>query len=190
MSIENAGHSQEHGGVHTDGLLAAAVGALPEIDIAGMAERGQEVPHGKIFLVPIDCERVKVETQHPTGELLLHKVHKRPCAFELIAEFVHCENQVVEPGETVDLRQRGLKGFITAHKEIVTIFIGGSDHPYQLERGQHTVAQILGIVGQTPEGYVLLEEKDGPPLPVPPTTPVKISGCEMFYTQPQSGGSS
>ena len=133
---------------------------------------------------------LKLETQHPTGELLLAKVHKRPCAFDLVAEFVHCENQMLEPGETVDLRQRGLKGFITAHKEIVTIFIGGSDHPYQIERGQHTVAQILGIVGQTPEGYVLLEEKDGPPLPVPPTTPVKISGCEMFYTQPQSGGSS
>jgi hypothetical protein len=140
--------------------------------------------------VPIDCERVRVETQHPTGALLLAKVHKRPCAFELIAEFTHCENRVIEPGETVDLRQHGLKGFITAHKEIVTIFIGGLEHPYQVERGERTVAEILGKVGQTPDGYVLLEEKNGPPLPVPPNMPVKICGCEEFYTQPQSGGSS
>ncbi len=190
MSIENAGHYQESGGSGPDGLLAASGGTRPEVDIAGMAERGQEVPHAEVFLVPIDCERVKVETQRPKGGLLLAKVHRRPCAFELIAEFIHCENRVIEPDETVDLRQHGLKGFITAHKEIVTIFIGGPEHPYQIERGERTVAQILGEVGKTPEGYVLLEEKDGPPLPVPPNVPIKISGCEMFYTQPQTGGSS
>jgi hypothetical protein len=61
-------------------------------------------------------------------------VGKRPCGYELIAEFVHCENLVIEPDETVDLRQRGLKGFITAHKEFVTIFIGGPEHPYRIER--------------------------------------------------------
>jgi len=59
---------------------------------------------------------VKIETPHPTGEALLARVGKRPCAFELIEEFVHCENNVVEPGETVDLRKHGLKGFITAHR--------------------------------------------------------------------------
>jgi len=189
MSVENAEPYQEPG-KGAEALFAGSTGAVPEVDIAGMAERGHEVPHAEVFHVPIDCERVKVETQHPTGKLLLSKVHKRPCAFELIAEFVHCENRVIEPGETVNLRQQGLKGFITAHKEIVTIFIGGSENPYQIERGERTVAQILGLVDKTPEGYVLLEEKDGPPLPVPPNMPVKISGCEMFFTQPQSGGSS
>lgn len=188
MSIENADHHHEPGRA-PDGVIAAG-GMPPEIDISGMAERGHEVPHGHVFLVPIDCERVRVETQHPTGELLLREIHKRPCAFELIAEFVHCENRVIEPHETIDLRERGLKGFITAHREIVTIYIGGPDHPYQIQRGNHTVAQILALVGQNPDGYVLLEEKNGPPLQVPPTAPVKIEGCEMFYTQPQSGGSS
>jgi hypothetical protein len=36
----------------------------------------------------------------------------------------------------------------------------------------------------------LMEEKDGPPLPLPPNLPVKIRGCETFHSQAQSGGSS
>jgi hypothetical protein len=52
------------------------------------------------------------------------------------------------------------------------------------------VAEILAKVGQTPDGYVLLEEKNGPPMPLPPDRPVKIHGCEVFHSQPQSGGSS
>jgi len=180
MSLDS---SEQHG-------ENAASGASGEVDITGMAERGQEVPHSHSFVVQIDCDRIRVKTQYPKGELLLATVRKRPCAFELIAEFVHCENRVIEPDETVDLRQHGLKGFITAHKEIVTIFIGGPEHPYRIERGERTVAQILALVDKTPDGYVLLEEKDGPPLPLPPNIPVKICGCEMFYTQPQSGGSS
>ena len=164
--------------------------AVLEVDIFECGERGEPVPAARSYRIRIDCDTVRVVTSHPTGEMLLGLVGKRPCAFELIAEFTHCENQVIEPGETVDLRQHGLKGFITAHKEIVTIFIGGPEYPYQIERGERTVAQILGKVDKTPEGYVLLEEKDGPPLPVPPNMPVKITGCEMFFTQPQSGGSS
>jgi hypothetical protein len=159
-----------------------------EIDIGAYAERGHEVPHARCYVVRIDCETVRVTTAHPTGEALLAKVDKRPCAFELIEEFVHCENNVVESGETVDLRKRGLKGFITAHKEIVTVFINGD--PYPIERGERTVAQILTKVGESPEGYILLEEKDGPPLPLPVGTPVKICGCETFHSQVQTGGSS
>jgi hypothetical protein len=161
-----------------------------EIDIFVFSQRGEEVPHAPAYKVRIDGETFRIDTPRPTGELLLGKVGKRPCAFELIEEFVHHENNVVESNEEVDLRKNGLKGFITAHKEIVTIFIEGPEHPYQIERGEHSVAEILGKVGKTPDGYVLLEEKDGPPLPLPPNIPVKISGCEMFYTQPQSGGSS
>jgi len=159
-----------------------------EIDILEFAERGEEVPHAKTYHVRIDCEKVSLDTAHPNGEMLLSKVGKRPCAFELIAEFVHCENDVVESNEVVDLRQRGLKGFITAHKEIVEIFINGT--AYNIERGNRTVAEILDKVGQTPEGYILLEEKDGPPLPLPPNVPVKVRGCEIFHSQTQSGGSS
>ncbi len=136
------------------------------------------------------CPRktAKVHTSHPKGEELLHKVRKRPCGYELIAEFRHGENFVVEPYEAIDLRKHGLRGFITAHKEIVTIFI--NDKPYSIERGERTVAEILAKVGQTPEGYILMEEKDGPPLPLPPNLPVKIRGCETFHSQAQSGGSS
>jgi len=159
-----------------------------EVDILEYAERGEEIPHAKAYRVRIDGETVKVETPCPTGEMLLSKVDKRPCAFELIEEFRHHKNDVVEPGEEVNLRKPGLKGFITAQKEIVTIFINGN--PYRIERGERTVAEILSKVGQTPEGYLLLEEKNGPPLPLPSNLPVKISGCEIFHSQVQSGGSS
>ncbi len=162
--------------------------AIDLADILEFAERDEEVPHAREYRVCIDDEKVTVDTPYPTGELLLSKVGKRPCAFELIEEFMHHENCVVDADESVNLRQHGLKGFITAHKEIVTIFINGD--PYQIERGEHAVAEILSKVGQTPEGYILLEEKDGPPMPLPPNLPVTIRGCEVFYTQVQSGGSS
>lgn len=162
--------------------------AQSEIDICEFAERGEEVPHAKAYRVRIDDEMVKVDTPSPTGEILLGKVGKRSCAFELIEEFVHHESNVVEPGETVNLRKHGLKGFITAHKEIVTIYI--NTMPYQIERGDRTVEEILSKVGETPEGYFLLEENEGPPLPVPVDRLVKIRGCEIFHSQVQSGGSS
>src|ERR1700732_2098371 len=147
-----------------------------EIDIFEFSELGEDVPHAPAYRVRIDGETFRIETPHPTGELLLSKVGKRSCAFELIEEFVHNKNNVVEPGEEADLRKKGLKGFITAHKEIVTIFI--NDVAYQIERGDRTVKEILAKVNETPQGYVLLEEKNGPPMPLPPDEPVKIRGCE------------
>jgi len=161
--------------------------AVELVNILEFAERNEEVPYAKAYHVCIDGEIFKIDTPHPTGELLLSKVGKRPCAFELIEEFVHHDNRVVEPDEAVNLRKQGLKGFITAHKEIVTISI--NDNPYEIERGERTVAEILLKVGQTPEGYILLEEKNGPPMPLPPNLPVSICGCEIFHSQVQSGGS-
>jgi hypothetical protein len=161
---------------------------IEEVDVEECLNRGEPVPLARRYVVRIDCETVRVETPHPNVEVLLARVGKRPCAFELIEEFVHCKNNVVEPGETVDLRKHGLKGFITAHKEIVTVFI--NDKPYQIERGERTVAEILSKVDETPEGYILLEENDGPPLPLPPSIPVTICGCEIFHSQVQTGGSS
>lgn len=158
-----------------------------EIDILAFAERGEEIPEARAYVVRIDGERFTIDTPTPTGEMLLSKVHKRPCAFELIEEFHHRENEVVEPGETVNLRRHGLKGFITAHKEIVTIFL--NDTAYAIERGDRTVAQILALAGQSPAGYTLYEEKNGPPLPLPDNRPVEIRGCEVFHSQTQTGGS-
>jgi hypothetical protein len=159
-----------------------------EVDLFEFAERGEEVPHAKTYRVRIDGESVKIETSHPTGEQLMAKVHKRPCAFELIEEFVHRENDVVEPNETVDLRKKGLKGFITAHKEIVTVTI--NDEHYPIERGERTVAEILVKVNQTPEAYMLLEDKDGRLMPISSDSRVKICGCEVFVSQVQTGASS
>jgi hypothetical protein len=98
-----------------------------EIDIFEFAGRGEEIPHARSYRVRIDHHEVKVDTASPTGKELMSKVHKRPCAFELIAEYVHRENEVVEPDEKVDLRKHGLRGFITAQKEIVTI-LGSRAH--------------------------------------------------------------
>ena len=159
-----------------------------EIDIFESSQRGEDVPQASAYRVRIDGETFRIDTPMPTCELLLGRVGKRPCAFELIEEFVHRDNDVVEPGEEVDLRKKGLKGFITAYKEIVTISI--NDSPYQIARGERTVKEILGKVDETPGGYILLEEKTGPPMPVPADKPVKIHGCEVFHTQAQSGGSS
>jgi hypothetical protein len=167
---------------------AEIVPIIELVNILEFAERDKEVPHAKAYHIYIDGEIFKIDTPCPTGELLLGKVGKRPCAFELIEEFVHQENCVVEPDEAVNLRKHGLKGFITAHKEVVTIFI--NDRPHQIERGERTVAEILSEVGQNPDGYILLEEKNGPPMPLPPNLPVTICGCEMFHSQVQSGGSS
>lgn len=161
---------------------------IEEIEIIEFAERGETIPHAKVYRVRIDGETFKIDTRHPRGEMLLGKVGKCACAYELIEEFAHCENEVVEPGEDVDLGKHGLKGFITAHKEIVTISINGK--PYLIERGARSVAEILSKVDQTTEGYDLLEEKHGPPLPIPANQPVHIHGCEVFHTQVQGGGSS
>jgi len=106
---------------------------LIEIEVREFAERGEEVPHAEVYRIHIDAEMVRVDTPTPTGEMLLSKVHKRPCAFELIEEFTHRESCVVEPDEVVNLRQKGLKGFITAHKEIVTISINAIPIPSKEE---------------------------------------------------------
>ncbi len=176
MNVNNPGEAGEH------------PDSNEEIDIFEHAEQNKEVPHARAYRVRIDGETVKVQTDRPSGELLLGKVGKRPCAYELIAEFKHHDNDVIEPDEVVDLRAGGLKGFITAHKEIVTIFIKGD--PYPIERGERTVAEILSKVGETPDGYTLFEEKDGALMPLPDHLPVKICGCETFHTQVKSGGTS
>lgn len=159
-----------------------------EVDVSDHASRGQAVPAAKSFKVRIDDQTIVLHTQHPTGTEILAAVDKYPCAYELIAEFTHQKNCVIEPDETIDLRTHGLKGFITAHKEIVTITI--NNDPYQIDRGTRTVAEVLSKVGQTPDGYILLVEKNGPPMPIPPNQPIHIHGCEVFHSQPQSGGSS
>ena len=159
---------------------------VEEVVVREFAERGEPVPHAKAYRVHIDGEVIRFETSSPTGETLLKAIDKCACAFELIAEFMRHENEVIEPDEAVDLRRPGLKGYITAHKEIVTIFIGGK--PYGMERGERSVDSILSKVGQTAAGYDLYDEKTG--LPLSSDRPVKIHGCEEFITQVRGGASS
>ena len=159
---------------------------VEEVVIKDFAEREEHIPHAKVYWVHVNGEVIKVETPTLTGEALLKAAGKGACAFELIAEFSHNENEVIEPNETVNLRKHGLKGFITAHKEIVTISISGK--PYSIERGDRTVADILARVSLAPAAYDLYDEKSG--LPVSSNQPVKIHGCEEFITQVRGGAAS
>ena len=140
--------------------------------------------------VRIDHETFHVESQHMLGDALLSFVGKKACAFELIEVFKdEGQNNVVLPDEVVDLDARGLKGFITAHKELVTIWI--NDVAKEVQRGLRSVAELLALAGAAPDTHILLQEKNGqPPLPMPANLPVEISGCEVFFVQVQSGGSS
>lgn len=139
----------------------------------------------------VDHEVFHVLKPHPTGTDLLALVHKKPCAFELIEVFHdHERTNVVLPDERVDLRKPGLKGYLSAHREIVDIYLM-SEKPLPIQRGTYSVAQMLDKAGVSPETHMLLQEVDGqPPLPVPPTEKLDIKGCEVFYVQPQTGGSS
>lgn len=139
--------------------------------------------------VNVDGKEFHVDTRYPTVEQILALVDRKLCAYELIEIGRDGDNREVEPGDKIDLDQRGLHGFITAHREFVTIFIKGA--PFEVKRGSHTIDQILGLVGLTSEGYNLYEEKPGcPPMPVPENTSVEIFGCEIFTYQVKSGSSS
>lgn len=145
----------------------------------------------KHYLARVDHEVFHLAAPDPTGAELLALVHKRPCSFELIEVF-HDNDQtnVVLPEEKVDLRQKGLKGYLSAHRELVDIYLM-SDKPIQVQRGTYSVAQLLEKANATPETHMLLQEIEGqPPLPVPPSQSINIVGCEVFYVQPQTGGSS
>jgi hypothetical protein len=123
-----------------------------EIDIFEFSQRGEEVPLAPAYRVRIDGEVFRFDTPKPTGELLLSKAGKRPCAFELIEEFAHGKNDVVEPDEEVDLRKPGLKGFITAHKEIVIIFSfrkGGPPVSNERFSRQHGLCGLTSWVAPT-----------------------------------------
>jgi len=161
-----------------------------EIDIQEYAERGEKVPHARTYIVRIDGNPYRVETPTPTGRMLLALVGKRPCAFNLVAEFTHHETTVIGPDEMVDLREHGLKGFTTAHREKVIVFFGEAKTPYEIQGGDRTVAEIMALPGdgKTPDGYDLYMEEPGKPLVLlQATLPVKIGGCEVFFVQVKSG---
>src|SRR5437899_2114877 len=99
MSFENSGGIENKNTQAPTESLQAEGKEVSDvvIDIFEFAERDEGVPHAREYRVRIDDEKVTVDTPYPTGALLLSKVGKRPCAFELIEEFVNHENCVVEP---------------------------------------------------------------------------------------------
>ena len=97
--------------------------------------------------ITVDGKEFHIHTHRPTVEQILALVDRKLCAYELIELFHDGNNREVEPGDAIDLHHRGQHGFITAHRELVTIFIKGD--PFEVKRGSHTVNQILGLVGLT-----------------------------------------
>jgi len=145
--------------------------------------------HGrKRFIVLVDDDRFDLDNPIVTGRELMKLVHKRPCRYALVQVFPYADDQFVEPDEKVDLTRPETDRFVTVQKETVVITVGGE--PFEVKAGHHSVAQILGLVGENADAYDLLEEKDGPPMPIPPSQPIHIEGCEVFHTQVKSGGSS
>ena len=159
-----------------------------EIDIVEFADRGEQPPNARGYRFRIDGDIHTADIRHLTGEAILGKAGKRPCAYELLQELTHRENEVVDSNETVDLRRHGLRGFITAHKETVTIFV--DDKPYPIVRGERTVDEILGKVDETSEGFDLRQDIDGKLQLRPSNLHVSIKGCEAFFTQVKVGTTS
>lgn len=140
------------------------------------------------YKVCIDEREFLIHSRHPSVEELLDLVGRKLCAYALI-ELLQGENREVEPSDSIDLHEHGKIGFITAHREVVTIFIKG--RPYLVKRGEYSVDQILGLAGETSAGYNLYEEKLGqPPMPVPENEKLNIVGCEVFTYQVKSGTAS
>ena len=50
-----------------------------EIDLLVYIERNEPVPHGHAYRVPIDGEKVRIDTATPTGEQVLAKVETPLC---------------------------------------------------------------------------------------------------------------
>jgi hypothetical protein len=149
----------------------------------------QSAGHGHHrFHIHIDDDRFELEHPIITGREIMKLVNKRPCRYSLVQVFPHADDQFVEPDEKVDLAKPDTERFVTVQKERVAITVKGE--AFEVKAGEHSVAQILKLVGETVDGYDLLEEKEGPPMPIPPSQPVHIHGCEIFHTQVKSGGSS
>ena len=140
------------------------------------------------YPVHIDEEHFTLHTQTVTGAELLSLVGRRPCRYALVQVIRHADDQFVDPDERVDLSVPGAERFVTVQKDIVIIEINSS--PCSIARGDRSVTEILALVGQKPEAYDLLCERDGAILPLPSNLPVRVEGCEVFHSQVSSGASS
>lgn len=97
------------------------------------------------------------------------------------------EDDVVEPGSTVDLDERGTEHLYT-EKRTVTVYY--ADDPFELERGRYTGAQLAKKFG-VPAGYVLdLVKPDNHFQEIKPGDTLKIREGMCFVSHPPCGQSS
>jgi len=117
----------------------------------------------------------------------LRAISQTPANKELVLERAHGEDEVIEPGGSVDLGARGTEHIYT-EKRLITVFY--KDDPLEIERGRYTGAQLSAKFG-VPSGYVLdLVKPDGEFKEIKPTDSVKVREGMHFVSHPPHGQSS
>ena len=148
----------------------------------------QESPQGhRHFPVQIDDDHFQLTQPLVSVASLLDLVGKQSCRYALYKGVPHPQDQPLNPNVQIDLSLPGANKFVTKEKSEVTIYI--MDDPFSIQRGSHTVAEILELVHLAPPGYDLYQITNKL-SPLPANLPVQIDGCERFTYQVSSGGSS
>lgn len=158
------------------------------VDILEFSERGEDIPNGRKYHIKIDGHPHTVEGPTHDRGFLLGLEGKTSDEFELIEEFANPdENEVVERKEIVDLRARGLKGFITAHRHHVPrlIHIKIDEATYEVHEGPTTGAKLRALP-PVPADRDLWLEKKGDDEKILPETTVDLHDHMCFYTAPST----
>lgn len=97
------------------------------------------------------------------------------------------DDDIVEPGSTVDLAARGTE-HLYSEKRTVTVYY--ADDPFELERGRYTGTQLTTTFG-VPAGYVLdLVKPNNDFQEIKPGDTLKIREGMRFVSHPPCGQSS
>lgn len=84
-----------------------------EVDIEELVKQGKRVPRARRYRIRIDREKFVVEKPVVTGPELLRLVGKSPDKWRIHQKLKGGQLDEVKPGETVDLREKGVERFVT-----------------------------------------------------------------------------
>lgn len=161
---------------------------IEEADIEECAKKGLDVPHARKFRVRIDDHAHVVEGAIHDREFLLSLVGKNSEEFELVEGFANPdENEVVEKSIKVDLRMKGLKGFVTAHRHHVPkiVVIKIDEKEYKVNEGPTTGAKLRSLP-PVPDDRDLWLERKGDDEKITPDAIVDVRDHMCFYTAPST----
>jgi hypothetical protein len=86
---------------------------LEEVEIEEFVKAGKKVPKAKAYRIRVDREKFLVHVALITGLQLLELVKKSPDKWRIHQKLHGGEMIEIKPGETVDLRARGVERFVT-----------------------------------------------------------------------------